>query len=48
MRIDSVLYRKILTKTSHIKNKVDDKKKVVTVYTVADQSQDYLSIIRGL
>ncbi len=28
--------------------KVDDGKKVVTVYAVVDQRQDYLSIIRGL
>ncbi len=28
--------------------KVDDKKKIITVYAVADQRQDYLSIIRGL
>lgn len=28
--------------------KVDDEKKVVTVYAVVDQRQDYLSIIRGL
>ena len=28
--------------------KVDDEKKVVTVYAVVDQRQEYLSIIRGL
>ena len=28
--------------------KVDDKNKIVTVYAVVDQRQDYLSIIRGL
>ena len=28
--------------------KVNDDKKVVTVYTVVDQRQDYLSIIRGI
>ena len=28
--------------------KVDDAKKLVTVYAVLDQRQDYLSIIRGL
>lgn len=28
--------------------KVDDDKKVVTIYAVVDQRQDYLSIIRGL
>ncbi len=28
--------------------KVDDKKKLVTIYAVVDQRQDYLSIIRGL
>lgn len=28
--------------------KVDDNKKVVTVYVVVDQRQDYLSIVRGL
>ncbi len=28
--------------------KVDENKKVVTIYAVVDQRQDYLSIIRGL
>ena len=28
--------------------KVDDKRKLVTVYAVVDQRQDYLGIIRGL
>ncbi len=28
--------------------KVDDDKKLVTIYAVIDQRQDYLSIIRGL
>ena len=28
--------------------KIDDERKVVTVYAVVDQRQDYLSIIRGL
>lgn len=28
--------------------KVDDKKRIVTIYAVVDQRQDYLSIIRGL
>ena len=28
--------------------KVDDEKRLVTVYAVVDQRQDYLSIIRGL
>lgn len=28
--------------------KVDDKKKIITVYAVVDQRQEYLSIIRGL
>ena len=28
--------------------KVDDEKKVVTVYAVVDQRQDYMSIIHGL
>ncbi|MBR6156036.1 MAG: type II toxin-antitoxin system RelE/ParE family toxin [Lachnospiraceae bacterium] len=28
--------------------KVDEKRKLVTVYAVVDQRQDYLSIIRGL
>ena len=28
--------------------KVDDKKKIITVYAVVDQRQDYISIIRGL
>ena len=28
--------------------KIDDERKVITVYAVVDQRQDYLSIIRGL
>ena len=28
--------------------KVDEKKKIVTVYAIVDQRQDYFSIIRGL
>lgn len=28
--------------------KVDDKKKIVTIYAVVDQREDYLSIIKGL
>ena len=28
--------------------KVDDEKKIVTVYAVVDQRQDYMSIIQGL
>ena len=28
--------------------KVDDEKKVVTVYAVVDQRQDYMSIVQGL
>ena len=28
--------------------KVDDEKRLVTIYAVVDQRQDYLSIIRGL
>lgn len=28
--------------------KVDDENKIVTVYAIVDQRQDYLSIIRGL
>ncbi len=28
--------------------KVDDRKKLVTIYAIVDQRQDYLSIIKGL
>ncbi|MCR5322941.1 MAG: type II toxin-antitoxin system RelE/ParE family toxin [Lachnospiraceae bacterium] len=28
--------------------KVDDKERIVTIYAVVDQRQDYLSILRGL
>ena len=28
--------------------KIDDEKKIVTIYAVVDQRQDYLSIIRGM
>ncbi len=41
-------YRVMILKKDLVFYKVDDKKKLVTVYAVVDQRQDYLSIIRGL
>ena len=41
-------YKVLITEKNLVFYKIDDKEKVVTVYAVVDQRQDYLSIIRGL
>lgn len=41
-------YKVLITKMDLVFYKIDEKNKVVTVYAVVDQRQDYLSIIRGL
>ena len=41
-------YRVLITEKDLVFYKVDECKKVVTVYGVFDQRQDYLSIVRGL
>ncbi len=41
-------YRILVTEKNLIFYKIDEKQKVVTVYAVVDQRQDYLNIIRGL
>ena len=41
-------YRVLILEKNLVFYKVDDTKKIVTVYAVVDQRQDYLSIIRGL
>ena len=41
-------YRVLVLEKDLVFYKVDDAKKIVTVYAVVDQRQDYLSIIRGL
>ncbi|MBQ6133835.1 MAG: type II toxin-antitoxin system RelE/ParE family toxin [Lachnospiraceae bacterium] len=41
-------YRVLILEKDLVFYKVDDSQKIVTVYAVVDQRQDYLSIIRGL
>ncbi len=41
-------YRVLILKKEIVFYKVDDEKKLITIYAVVDQRQDYLSIIRGL
>ncbi len=41
-------YRVLITKKDLVFYKIDEDKKIVTIYAVTDQRQDYLSIIRGL
>ena len=41
-------YRVLITEKNLVFYKIDEKQKVVTVYAVFDQRQDYLNIIRGL
>ena len=41
-------YRVLITEKNLVLYKIDDDKKIVTIYAVTDQRQDYLSIIRGL
>lgn len=41
-------YKVLITEKNLAFYKIDEKHKVVTVYAVVDQRQDYLNIIRGL
>ena len=41
-------YKVLILEKDLVFYKIDENKKVVTVYAVVDQRQDYLSIIRGL
>ena len=41
-------YKVLILEKDLIFYKVDEGQREVTIYTVADQRQDYLSIIRGL
>jgi len=41
-------YKVLITKMDLVFCKIDEINKVITVYAVVDQRQDYLSIIRGL
>lgn len=41
-------YKILKTEKNLVFYKINEKQKVVTVYAVVDQRQDYLSIIRGL
>lgn len=41
-------YKVLILEKDLVFYKIDEKRKVVTVYAVVDQRQDYLSIIRGL
>ena len=41
-------YKVLITEKDLVFYKIDEKQKVVTVYAVVDQRQDYLNIIRGL
>ena len=41
-------YLVLITKKDLVFYKVNEQEKIVTIYAVVDQRQDYLSIIRGL
>lgn len=41
-------YKVLITEKNLVFYKIDEEEKVVTVYAVVDQRQDYLNIIRGL
>ncbi len=41
-------YRVLITKKDLVFYKINEDEKIVTIYAVTDQRQDYLSIIRGL
>ena len=41
-------YKVLITEKNLVFYKIDEKKRVVTVYAVVDQRQDFLNIIRGL
>ena len=41
-------YKVLITEKNLVFYKIDEIQKIVTVYAVVDQRQDYLNIIRGL
>lgn len=41
-------YKVLITEMNLVFYKIDENQKIVTIYAVVDQRQDYLSIIRGL
>ena len=41
-------YKVLILEKDLVFYKIDDEKKIVTIYAVVDQRQDYLSIIRGM
>ena len=41
-------YKVLILEKDLVFYKIDDERKVITIYAVVDQRQDYLSIIRGL
>lgn len=41
-------YKVLITEKNLVFYKIDEGQKIVTVYAVVDQRQDYLNIIRGL
>lgn len=41
-------YKVLVTEKNLVFYKINEKQKIVTVYAVVDQRQDYLNIIRGL
>ena len=41
-------YKVLILEKDLVFYKIDDERKIITVYAVVDQRQDYLSIIRGL
>ena len=41
-------YKVLITEKNLVFYKMNEKEKIVTVYAVVDQRQDYLNIIRGL
>lgn len=41
-------YKILITEKNLVFYKIDEKQKIVTVYAIVEQRQDYLNIIRGL
>ena len=41
-------FKVLITEKNLIFYKIDELRKIVTIYAVVDQRQDYLNIIRGL
>ena len=41
-------YKVLITEKNLVFYKIDERQRIVTIYAVVDQRQDYLNIIRGL